>query len=72
MTVLSFFTDKFVCLSKASLYLSGKLSMRQLGNVSLTISVVLYKIQNQLVVSSFEKVLFISVVLTKSPTLHFG
>ena len=47
---------KLVFFSKDSLYLSFNSSIRLLSIVSLIISVILYKLYDQLVVSSFEKV----------------
>ena len=58
--------------NKASLYLSGRLLILYSTGESLTISVILYNLKDELVVSLFENVLFKSVVLTKSPISYFG
>ena len=64
--------DKFVFFNKDSLYLSGKLSISYAGFVPLINSVFLYNLQDQLVVSLLQNVLFKSSVLTGSPMLCFG
>ena len=72
ITILFLFIANCVIFKKAPLDLSGRMSMRQLGIVSLTITVISKILYDQLVVTFVEKRLFKSVVLTRSAISNFG
>ena len=58
--------------NKASLYLSGNFSSLYEGIVSSIISVILYKLYDQFVISNFENMFLSIAVLTRSFSLYLG